>query len=266
MSKVKPKNSVEIEKMRAAGLLAAQTLDFITPHVKPGVSTEALDQLCHDFIVKHGAIPAPLNYRGFPKSICTSINDVICHGIPSPEVILQDGDIINIDVTVIVDGFHGDTSRMYFVGDVSAERQKLVATTYEAMMIGIQTVKSGSWLSDIGKAIQQFAESRGYSVVRDYCGHGIGRVFHDHPMVLHYDAQEPSLDMRLRKGMTFTVEPMINIGTYEGVTLEDDWTVITADGKDSAQFEHTVLVTDTGFELLTASPKGLTQPPYAPQG
>ena len=262
MTKVKPKNNVEIEKMRAAGKLAAETLDMIAEHVKPGVSTEELNTLCHEFIVSRGAIPAPLNYRGFPKSICTSKNEVICHGIPSEKDILQDGDIVNIDVTAIVDGFHGDTSRMYYVGNVSPQRKKLVQDTYEAMMLGISTVRSGSMLSDIGKAIQEFAEAKGYSVVRDYCGHGIGRIFHEQPMVLHYDAKDPRLDMKLRKGMTFTVEPMINIGTYEGITLEDDWTVITADGKDSAQFEHTIVVTETGYELLTQSPKGLDYPPF----
>ena len=262
MAKVKPKNNIQIQKMRDAGLLAAQTLDFIVPHVKPGVTTEEINTLCHNFITEHGAIPAPLNYRGFPKSVCTSVNEVICHGIPSRECTLKDGDIINIDVTVIVDGFHGDTSRMFFVGDVSPERQKLVEVTYEAMMRGIKQVKSGATLSDIGRAIQDYAEGEGYSVVRDFCGHGIGEVFHDEPMVLHYDPQNPALDMKLRKGMTFTIEPMINIGTYEGVMLEDEWTVITADKKDSAQFEHTLVVTKDGFEILTASPTGLDKPPY----
>lgn len=262
MSSIKPKNNVEIEKMRKTGLLAAQTLDFITPHVKAGITTEELNTLCHDFIVKHGAIPAPLNYKGFPKSICTSVNEVICHGIPTSKCILKDGDIVNIDVTTIVNGFHGDTSRMFYVGNVSPERKKLIDVTYEAMMRGIRTVKSGSNLSDIGRAIQQYAEAEGYSVVRDFCGHGIGRVFHEQPMVLHYDPQDPDFDMRLKKGMIFTIEPMINIGTYEGITLEDDWTVITADGKDSAQFEHTLVVTDTGYEILTSSPTGLDKPPY----
>ena len=262
MAKVKPKNNIQIQKMHDAGLLAAQTLDFITPHVKPGVTTDALNTLCHDFITEHGAVPAPLNYRGFPKSVCTSVNEVICHGIPSPACVLKDGDIINIDVTVIVDGFHGDTSRMFFVGNVSPERQKLVDVTYEAMMRGIKQVKSGAKLSDIGRAIQEYAEGEGYSVVRDFCGHGIGEVFHEEPMVLHYDPQNPALDMKLRKGMTFTIEPMINIGTYEGIMLEDEWTVITADKKDSAQFEHTLVVTKDGYELTTKSPTGLDKPPY----
>ena len=263
MAKVKPKNNVQLEKMRVAGKLAAETLDFIAPHVKPGVSTEELDTLCHDFITGHGAIPAPLNYRGFPKSVCTSVNEVICHGIPSPACVLKDGDILNIDVTVIVDGFHGDTSRMFFAGNVSPERQKLVEVTYEAMMRGIGAVKSGAMLSDIGRAIQSYAEGEGYSVVRDFCGHGIGEVFHTEPMVLHYDPQNPALDMKLRKGMTFTVEPMINVGTYDGITQDDEWTVLTADGQDSAQFEHTIAVTKDGCEILTTSPTGLDKPPYS---
>ena len=262
MAKVAPKNRIEIEKMRAAGKLAAQTLDVITPHVKPGVSTEELNKLCHDFIIENNAIPAPLNYKGFPKSICTSYNHVICHGIPDEKHVLQDGDILNIDVTVILEGFHGDTSRMFYVGNVSPERQKLIDDTHTAMMKGIETIKSGSRLSDIGRAIQNFAEGLGYSVVRDYCGHGIGREFHSDPMVLHYDPNEPAIDMKLRKGMTFTVEPMINLGLPDGDVLEDDWTVETVDGKDSAQFEHTVLVTEDGFELLTQSPKGYDKPPY----
>lgn len=263
MSKVTPKNRIEIDKMRAAGKLAAATLDFITPYVKPGVSTLELNDLCDQFINDNGGISACLGYRGFPKSICTSVNDVVCHGIPSAKQILQDGDIINIDVTVIIDGFHGDTSRMYLVGNVSDQYKKLVDDTYEAMMLGIKTVKSGSYLSDIGRAIQTFAEARGYSVVRDYCGHGIGKVFHEEPMVLHYDPKDPRYDLRLRKGMTFTVEPMINLGVATSHVLDDEWTVLTDDGKASAQFEHTIVVTDDGCELLTASPAGLSKPPYA---
>ena len=253
MAKVKPKNNIQLQKMRVAGELAAQTLDFIAPYIQPGVTTEKLDNLCHNFITEHGAIPAPLHYRGFPKSVCTSVNEVICHGIPSAATTLKEGDIINIDVTVIVSGFHGDTSRTFCVGEVSAARQKLVATTYEAMMHGIKAVRSGAMLSDIGRAIQTYAEAEGYAVVRDFCGHGIGEVFHDQPMVLHYDPQSPALDMKLRKGMTFTIEPMINQGTYDGVTLDDEWTVVTADGKDSAQFEHTIAVTNDGYEILTQS-------------
>lgn len=263
MSKVTPKNRIEIDKMRAAGKLAAETLDFITPYVKPGVSTLELNDRCHEFITKNGAIPAPLNYRGFPKSICTSINAVVCHGIPSASEILKDGDILNIDVTVIVDSYHGDTSRMFLVGNVEPKLKKLVDDTWLAMMEGIKTIKSGSHLSDIGRAIQTFAEARGYSVVRDYCGHGIGKIFHEEPMVLHYDPKDPRYDMRLRKGMTFTVEPMINLGVDTSHVLDDDWTVVTDDGKPSAQFEHTLVVTDDGCELLTASPTGLDRPPYA---
>jgi methionyl aminopeptidase len=260
----KPKNNIEIQKMRVAGRLAAATLDYITPFVKPGVTTGELNDLCHAFITQHGGIPAPLNYRGFPKSICTSLNDVVCHGIPSATQKLADGDIVNLDITTIVDGFHGDTSRMFLIGAVSDTARKLVDDTYEAMMAGIRTIRSGSQLADIGRAIQAHADARGYSVVRDYCGHGIGREFHSEPMVLHYASTEHGYDMRLRKGMTFTVEPMINLGTYQTKVLADDWTVVTADGKLSAQFEHTVLVTDDGFELLTASPAVLTKPPYAP--
>lgn len=262
MPKVKPKNNIELEKMRVAGRLAAEVLDYITDYVEVGVSTEKLNQLCHDFITERDAIPAPLNYRGFPKSVCTSINDVICHGIPNDNDVLKDGDIINIDVTVIVNGYHGDTSRMFFVGNVSEENKKLVQDTYDAMMAGINTIKSGSDLQDIGKAIQQFAEPKGYSVVRDYCGHGIGKTFHDEPMVLHYDAHNSNYKMKLRKGMTFTVEPMINLGTYEGDVMSDDWTVRTKDRKNSAQFEHTMAVTEDGVEIFTASPKGYTCPPY----
>lgn len=262
MAQIKPKNRIEIDKMRRSGQLAAATLDYITPHVVPGVSTERLNQLCHDFMTERGAIPAPLNYKGYPKSVCTSVNEVICHGIPDPNHILQEGDIINIDVTTILEGYHGDTSRMFLVGDVSDERRKLVNDTYDAMMAGIKTIKSGSWLADIGTAIQKFAEDRTYSVVRDFCGHGIGNIFHEQPMVLHYNPHDERFNMRLRKGMTFTVEPMLNLGTWEAEVLADGWTAVTADGKDSAQFEHTVLVTDDGFELLTASPAGYTKPPY----
>ena len=261
--KVKPKNNVEIEKMRAAGRLAAEVLDYITPFVKVGVSTQELNDLCEAFTQKHGAISAPLNYRGFPKSICTSINDVICHGIPSEKDILNDGDIVNIDVTVIVNGYHGDTSRMFYVGNVSEEDKKLIQTTYESMMAGINTIKSGSNLNDIGAAIEARIKPTGYSIVRDYCGHGIGKEFHTDPMVLHYDTHgDKRTNLKLRKGMTFTVEPMINIGTFQSELMKDEWTVKTADRKRSAQFEHTILVTDEGVELLTKSPKGWDCPPY----
>ena len=245
--------------MRRAGRLAAEALDFITPHVQPGLATGELDRLCHDFIVAAGAIPAPLNYRGFPKSICTSINHVVCHGIPSDKR-LQDGDIINIDVTVILDGWHGDTSRMFCVGKVGVKAQKLVDVTYEAMMRGIETVRPGATLGDIGHAIQSFAESHRFSVVRDFCGHGIGKVFHDTPSVLHIG--KPGKGAPLREGMFFTVEPMINAGRYEVKVLEDGWTAVTRDRSLSAQFEHTVGVTADGFEIFTRSPAGLDRPPY----
>lgn len=247
------KNRVQLDKMRAAGQLAAQTLDMITPHVQAGISTLELDRLCHEYILAHNATPAPLNYRGFPKSICTSINDVVCHGIPAAEDVLQDGDIINIDVTVILDGWHGDSSRMFTVGQVASAAQKLVDDTHTAMMKGIATVQSGSWLSDIGQAIQTFADEQGYSVVQDYCGHGIGAKFHEQPMVLHYHPYPAGCDVRIRKGMVFTVEPMLNLGTYACEVMKDDWTVRTQDRKLSAQWEHTLAVTDDGYEILTQS-------------
>jgi methionyl aminopeptidase len=246
--------------MRKAGRLAAEVLDFVTPHVKPGVTTGQLDKLCHDFILDHHAIPAPLNYRGFPKSICTSINHVVCHGIPG-ERVLDEGDILNIDVTVILDGWHGDTSRMYLLGDkVAVKAKKLVEVTYEAMMKGIAVVKPGARLGDIGHAIQSFAEAQRFSVVRDFCGHGIGRIFHDAPSILHFGAAGKGLE--LREGMFFTVEPMINAGRWEVKVLGDGWTAVTKDKSLSAQFEHTVAVTATGHEIFTLSPKGWHKPPY----
>jgi methionyl aminopeptidase len=246
--------------MRKAGRLAAQVLDFITPYVKPGVTTDRLDRLCHGFIVDHDAIPAPLNYRGFPRSICTSINHVVCHGIPGDRA-LDQGDIVNIDITVILDGWHGDTSRMYLVGDkISVKAKKLVDVTYEAMMRGIAGVKPGARLGDIGAAIQSFAEAQRFSVVRDFCGHGIGRIFHDAPSVLHFG--EAGTGPELRPGMFFTVEPMINAGRYDVKVLSDGWTAVTKDKSLSAQFEHTVAVTETGHEIFTLSPKGWTKPPY----
>ena len=248
--------------MRKAGTLAAQVLDYITPYVEPGVSTGHLDRLCHDYIIAEDAIPAPLNYRGFPKSICTSINHVVCHGIPDDEKILADGDIINIDVTVIKDGWHGDTSRMFFVGDkVSIKAKRLVSVTYEAMMRGIECIKPGLTLGELGYNIQSFAEKQGYSVVRDFCGHGIGRVFHDRPNILHYG--KIGQGEVLKPGMFFTVEPMLNIGKYDVKLLSDGWTVVTRDRQLSAQFEHTIAVTETGYEIFTQSPKGWSQPPYA---
>lgn len=236
------------ESMRKAGRLAAQVLDFIEPYVKPGITTNELDRFCHDYIVSHGAIPAPLNYRGYPKSICTSINHVVCHGIPSDKM-LNEGDIINIDVTVILDGWHGDTSRMYNVGKVGIKAQKLIDVTYEAMMRAIDIVKPGTTLGDIGHAIQSYVEPKGYSVVRDFCGHGIGRTFHSEPEVLHYG--RPGDGLELQEGMFFTIEPMINAGRYETKVLSDGWTAVTRDKSLSAQFEHTIGVTATGHEIFT---------------
>lgn len=235
--------------MRVAGRLAASVLDFIEPHVQAGVSTEHLNQLCHDMIVDElDAIPAPLNYHGFPKSICTSVNNVICHGIPGDKR-LKKGDIINIDITVIKDGFHGDTSRTFFVGEPSILARRLTETAYECMMRGIEAVKPGATLGDIGHAIQTLAESRNYSVVREYCGHGIGRGFHEDPQILHYGA--PGQGMTILEGMTFTVEPMINAGKRGTRLLKDGWTVVTQDRTLSAQWEHTILVTPQGAEILT---------------
>lgn len=251
----------DIEGMRKAGRLAAETLDMITPHVVPGVTTEELNTLCHDFIIKNGAIPAPLNYRGFPKSICTSINHVVCHGIPGPKKLMH-GDIVNIDVTVILNGWHGDTSRMYFAGTPNVKAKKLVDITYEAMMAGIDVVKPGATLGDIGRVIQKIAEGARFSVVRDFCGHGLGKTFHAEPQILHY--YHPSSDETvLEPGMFFTIEPMINTGTFETKVLQDGWTAVTRDKGLSAQFEHSLTVTETGYEIFTLSPKGLDRPPYA---
>lgn len=250
----------DYEGMRKAGQLAAKTLDFITPHVVPGVTTATLDELCHNFIIEHDAIPAPLNYRGFPKSICTSVNHVVCHGIPSDKK-LMDGDTVNIDVTVILDGWHGDTSRMFFVGDnISTKARLLVDVTYEAMMRGIEVVKPGATLGDIGYAIQSFAEGKRYGVVRDFCGHGLGRVFHEAPSILHYGNKGEGAV--LEEGMFFTIEPMINVGTWQVKVMSDGWTAITKDRKLSAQFEHSLAVTKDGYEIFTQSPKGWLCPPY----
>ena len=251
----------EFEAMRKAGQLAAEVLDMITPHVVPGVKTDHLNTICHDFILSHDATPAPLGYRGFPKSICTSVNHVVCHGIPGEQV-LKNGDIINIDVTVIVDGWHGDTSRMFWVGeDIPIKAQRLTQITYEATMMGIEMVKPGVTLGDIGHAIQKHAEKHRYGVVRDYCGHGIGRVFHTAPNVLHYGKKGTGLV--LEEGMFFTIEPMLNAGTHRTIlSKHDGWTVTTRDKSPSAQFEHTIGVTADGVEIFTASPKGLTMPPY----
>lgn len=249
----------DFQGMRRAGRLAAQTLDFITPHVEPGITTGDLDRLCHDFIRDHGAVPAPLNYKGFPKSICTSINHVVCHGIPGPKR-LQDGDVVNIDVTVILDSWHGDTSRMFPVGKVGVKGQKLVDVTYEAMMRGIAAVRPGATVGDIGHAIQSFAESLRYSVVRDFCGHGLGQIFHDAPSILHFG--EPGQGLTLKAGMFFTIEPMINAGRKDVKILSDGWTAVTKDRSLSAQFEHSVGVTEDGVEIFTLSPGGWHKPPY----
>jgi methionyl aminopeptidase len=259
--RIKLHTPADFEGMRKAGRLAAEVLDFITPDVVPGITTDALDRLCHGFIVDHGAIPAPLNYRGFPRSICTSINHVVCHGIPGDRK-LEEGDIVNLDITVILDGWHGDTSRMFLVGEkVPLKARKLVDVTYEAMMRGIEVVRPGATLGDIGYVIQSFAEANRFSVVRDFCGHGIGRVFHDAPSVVHFG--HPGHGPKLREGMFFTIEPMINAGRYDVKILSDGWTAVTKDKSLSAQFEHTVAVTATGHEIFTLSPKGLHHPPYA---
>lgn len=247
-------------KMKAAGRLAAEVLDYITDYVKIGTTTDELNELCHKKIIESGAIPAPLNYKGFPKSICTSINHVVCHGIPN-EKPLKNKDILNIDVTVILDGWYGDSSRMFLLGDVEIKAKRLVQATYDAMMLGIEKVKPGAYLGDIGNAIQTYAEKQGFSVVRDYCGHGIGRVFHTEPNVVHYGKQGTGI--QLQEGMFFTVEPMINAGSYETLlSKHDGWTVTTRDKSLSAQFEHTVGVTKDGAEIFTQSPKNFNFPPY----
>lgn len=250
----------DFEGMRAAGRLAAQTLDMITPHVVPGATTVALDRLCHDYIVGRGAVPAPLNYRGFPKSVCTSVNHVVCHGIPDDRR-LRDGDIVNIDVTVIVDGWHGDTSRMFLVGErVSVKARRLVDATYRCMMAGIGVVKPGARLNEIGAAIHALADAERFSVVRDFCGHGLGRVFHAPPQIGHYRQDDPG--PVLEPGMFFTIEPMINAGKWPTKILADGWTAVTRDRSLSAQFEHSLAVTEDGVEIFTASPRGWTAPPY----
>jgi methionyl aminopeptidase len=249
----------DFEGMRRAGRLAAECLDFITPYVRPGVTTGELDSLCHEFTLAHSAIPAPLSYRGFPKSICTSVNHVVCHGIPGDKV-LDDGDIVNIDVTPILDGWHGDSSRMYYVGKVGVKARKLCEVTYEALMRGVEAVKPGATLGDVGYAIQQFVETHRFSVVRDFCGHGVGRVFHEPPNVMHYG--RPAQGLVLKEGMIFTIEPMVNAGRYETKILADGWTAVTKDKSLSAQFEHSIGVTATGAEIFTVSPAGLHCPPY----
>ncbi len=246
------KNSAEIEKMRLAGRSAAAVLEMIEPHVQAGISTAELDRICHDFIVtEQDAIPAPLNYHGYPKSICTSVNHVVCHGIPGTKR-LREGDVVNIDITVIKDGFHGDTSKMFTIGESSKKAERLIRTTYECLLLGISLVGPDIHLGDVGHAIQKHAEAQRFSVVREYCGHGIGREFHEEPQVLHYGEQGTGI--RLQPGMTFTIEPMLNAGKRQVKILADGWTVVTKDHSLSAQWEHTVLVTETGHEVLTARP------------
>lgn len=249
MSPIIIKTPEEIEKMRIAGRLAAEVLEMIAPHVKVGVTTNQLDKICHDYIVKEQqAIPAPLNYRGFPKSICTSINHQVCHGIPS-ERVLKEGDLINIDITVLKDGYHGDTSKMFFVGKPSILAQRLTKITQECLYKAIRLVKPGTYLGDIGACIQQYAEAKGFSVVREYCGHGIGRLFHEDLQVLHYG--QVGTGVQLVPGMTFTIEPMINAGKRFTKLMPDQWTVVTKDHSLSAQWEHTLLVTESGYEVFT---------------
>jgi methionyl aminopeptidase len=256
----------DIAKMRIAGRLASEVLDYITPFVVNGVTTEKLDQLCHDYIVnEQKAIPAPLNYAPdghtpYPKSICTSVNNQICHGVPS-EKVLKNGDIVNIDITVIKDGYHGDTSRMFHVGETSIQAKRLCDLTYKAMWLGIKQVKPNATLGDIGHAIQTFAEKNGFSVVREFCGHGIGKKFHTEPQILHYG--RPGMGMKLQAGMTFTIEPMINAGKRDIKQLPDGWTIVTKDRSLSAQWEHTILVTETGYEVLTISDGTPAEPQLA---
>src|SRR5271168_1118455 len=247
------------EGMRRAGMLAAETLDFITPHVRPGITTGDLDRLCHDFILAHNAVPAPLNYRGFPKSICTSINHVVCHGIPGDRR-LEGGDVLNIDVTVVLDGWHGDSSRMFCAGPPNTRAKNLIEVTHEALMRGVRAVRPGATLGDIGHAIQGYVEGNRFSVVRDFCGHGIGRRFHEAPNVLHFGRAGDG--PVLQAGMFFTIEPMVNAGRPEVKVLDDGWTAVTRDRSLSAQFEHMIGVTTDGVEIFTLSPAGLEKPPY----
>lgn len=248
------------ECMRRAGRLTAEALDFLVDHVEPGVSTESLDTLVYEFAMDNDAIPAPLHYRGFPKSICTSLNHVVCHGIPGARM-LKEGDIVNIDVTLIVDGWHGDSSRMYPVGKISRAAERLIAVTYESLMRGVAAAKPNGTTGDIGAAIQSYAEGERCSVVRDFCGHGLGQVFHDRPNILHYG--QSGEGVTLKPGMLFTIEPMINLGKPHVKILSDGWTAVTRDRSLSAQFEHTVGITEEGCEAFTVSPKKLHCPPYS---
>jgi len=252
--------SEKFEKMRVAGKLAAKTLDMLTENIKEGVSTEFIDKLGYEFIRDNGGYSAPLYYRGFKKSLCTSLNHVVCHGVPTTERTLKDGDVLNIDVTAIVDGYYGDTSRMFSVGEVSVKANNLINTTYESMMKAINILKPGIKLGDIGNEIQTYVESKVFSVVRDFCGHGISNVFHEHPNILHYGKKNTGIE--LESGMTFTIEPMINAGKYDVKILNDGWTAVTKDKSLSAQFEHTLGITENGYEIFTKSDKNYSRPPY----
>ena len=258
---IKLHGSEAFDAMRKAGRVAAEILDALAPHVVPGVPTQELDDIVYRMTLDAGGLPATLGYRGYTKSSCISINHVVCHGIPSEQRTLRDGDIVNIDVTPILDGWHGDSSRMYLVGNVPIRARKLVDVTYECLMLGLEQAKPGNHLGDIANAIQRHAESHRYSVVRDFCGHGVGRVFHDSPEVVH--AGRPGTGPELKPGMIFTVEPMINIGRPDVKVLEDGWTAVTRDRSLSAQFEHSIGITETGCEIFTKSPAGLDRPPYA---
>lgn len=249
MTEITIKTPEDIEKMRIAGKLAGEVLEMIGPHIKEGITTDELDKICHDYIVNvQQAIPAPLNYHGFPKSICTSVNHQVCHGIPSSKK-LKDGDIINVDITVLKDGYHGDTSKMFVIGKPSVLAERLIKITYECLMLGIEQVKPGAHFGDIGETIQQYAEKNRFTVVREYCGHGIGKIFHEAPNVLHYG--KAGTGEIMKPGMIFTIEPMINAGKRDVKLLPDGWTVVTKDHSLSAQWEHTILVTDNGYEILT---------------
>jgi methionyl aminopeptidase len=256
---IKIHTAKDYDGMRNAGRLAAETLDMLVSLIKPGITTENINTLVHDYTLKHGAIPAPLGYRGFPKSVCTSVNHVVCHGIPGNKI-LKDGDVINIDVTSILDGWFGDTSRMFFVGDVSIKASRLIKTTFESMWRGIKVVRPGATTGDIGHAIQAYAEENHYSVVRDFCGHGLGRIFHDAPNIMHFG--KPGSGTILKEGMFFTIEPMINAGGYGVKVKSDGWTAVTKDRSLSAQFEHSLAVTEDGYEIFTQSPAGLDCPPF----
>jgi len=249
----------KFEKMRIAGKLASKTLDMITDYIKPGISTNNIDKICYEFIKDNGGYSAPLYYRGYTKSLCTSLNHVVCHGIPSDRV-LNEGDALNIDVTTIVENFHGDTSRMFTVGEVSVKAKNLIEATYESMMNAINILKPGVKLGDIGHEIQSYIEKKGYAVVRDFCGHGISNIFHEHPNILHYGKKDTGIE--LVPGMTFTIEPMINDGKYDIKVLNDGWTAVTKDKSLSAQFEHTIGINENGYEIFTESDKGYRKPPY----